>query len=554
MNVPGDPMPWRTSRRRLPRDFHPALYDARRNLHASGARDASAALVDPAREWAGKILFLAAVCVFLWVGLFHVDQPILERHGFRQTQAALSAYWMREEGFSLAYQTPVLGAPWSIPFEFPLYQLLVAALSALTGAALDPVGRVVSLLASLAVCVPLYRSLRLLEVDRGAAHFANALYLTAPVYLFWSGTFMIEGLALLLTMCAGYYMLRMYRWGATLPDLLLFGAFLTLGLLQKVTTAALPAFVGLAAFGWRALRQVRDVQDLRRSQFRDALRVFGVAAVAFLVGYAWVKYTDAMKARNEFGNFLTSSALSKWNYGTLELRLSKEFLVDVLLQRILVPSSAWGLGLVALGALVVRGAAPAARRAALLGVVLFLVPIAVFANLHFVHDYYQSANLVFVLAAIALGVYAACGVLARRAPLVAPVLMAVVVAGNLYFFHKEYYGLRAAPITAANNQVLKLAAVLKTQAPADRPILIIGLDWSSELPYYGGRKALAVPAWTGLEMDAIRTPQRFLPTAVGAVVSCPGPNVEAQRAAIGVTFPQSRVVAVDACNIYLPQG
>jgi hypothetical protein len=32
---------------------------------------------------------------------------------------------MIKEGWQLAYQTPMLGYPWTIPLEFPFYQLIV---------------------------------------------------------------------------------------------------------------------------------------------------------------------------------------------------------------------------------------------------------------------------------------------------------------------------------------------------------------------------------------------------------------------------------------------
>ena len=49
------------------------------------------------------------------------------------------------EGLRLDYITPVLGPPWSIPFEFPLYQWLAGGFHALTGYPLDQSGRLVSL-------------------------------------------------------------------------------------------------------------------------------------------------------------------------------------------------------------------------------------------------------------------------------------------------------------------------------------------------------------------------------------------------------------------------
>src|SRR5215468_4517134 len=79
---------------------------------------------------------LAHAVYYLAVGF---DRPIYEQHGFRQTQTALSAYWILHGGPWLAYETPVLGAPWSLPFEFPTYQLVVAALARL-GVPLDQAG------------------------------------------------------------------------------------------------------------------------------------------------------------------------------------------------------------------------------------------------------------------------------------------------------------------------------------------------------------------------------------------------------------------------------
>lgn len=59
--------------------------------------------------------------------------PILDAHAFRQTQTALTSYWFVQEGFKLDYITPVLGPPWEIPLEFPLYQWIAAALHQVSG-------------------------------------------------------------------------------------------------------------------------------------------------------------------------------------------------------------------------------------------------------------------------------------------------------------------------------------------------------------------------------------------------------------------------------------
>jgi hypothetical protein len=40
---------------------------------------------------------------------------------------------MLEHGAWLKYEDPVMGPPWSLPFEFPLYQWIVAESVRLTG-------------------------------------------------------------------------------------------------------------------------------------------------------------------------------------------------------------------------------------------------------------------------------------------------------------------------------------------------------------------------------------------------------------------------------------
>jgi len=80
----------------------------------------------------------------LFVTLRWIGQPLLDQHNFRQTQTAISAYWLIQgTGWShwLNYETPIFGSPWQIPLEFPLFQWLVAGGHLLTGLPLDPLGR-----------------------------------------------------------------------------------------------------------------------------------------------------------------------------------------------------------------------------------------------------------------------------------------------------------------------------------------------------------------------------------------------------------------------------
>ena len=101
-------------------------------LRSAALRAFPAASLENALRALLVIAFIHALGV-LAVG---INQPLLDWHYFRQTQTALTAYWLLKGGPWFAYLTPVLGAPWSVPFEFPVYQLITAAVAAM-GVPLD---------------------------------------------------------------------------------------------------------------------------------------------------------------------------------------------------------------------------------------------------------------------------------------------------------------------------------------------------------------------------------------------------------------------------------
>ena len=94
-------------------------------------------------QWA-LVLAVAVGAFATWFAFRYARQPILEQDAFRQTLTALTSYWMIEEGWSFSYQTPVVGYPWKLPFEFPLYQSVVALVAWAGQWPLEPVGRLVS--------------------------------------------------------------------------------------------------------------------------------------------------------------------------------------------------------------------------------------------------------------------------------------------------------------------------------------------------------------------------------------------------------------------------
>ena len=107
---------------------------------------ANAASPDRRAAFFSFTVFCLCLIFNLWgvsVGWRSLNLP---GHEFRQAQTALTAYHVKQtHDFSLDYATPVLGKPWAIPFEFPLYQWSVVVVSDRSGLGLIKAGRIVSL-------------------------------------------------------------------------------------------------------------------------------------------------------------------------------------------------------------------------------------------------------------------------------------------------------------------------------------------------------------------------------------------------------------------------
>src|SRR5438132_7205356 len=72
------------------------------------------------------LLISCLLLVGLVMRLPTLHQPLLEEgHSFRQTETAYPALLFHQQGINLvAPQLPVLGKPWQVPFEFPVFQAL----------------------------------------------------------------------------------------------------------------------------------------------------------------------------------------------------------------------------------------------------------------------------------------------------------------------------------------------------------------------------------------------------------------------------------------------
>ena len=460
----------------------------------------------------GILVTMVAVHTLFWL-VRGVSQPLGDLHQFRQTQTAITAYWIWQEGPRLAYETPVLGHPWSVPLEFPLYQYLLAALRWI-GVPLAEGGRFLSAAFYLGLLWPVKMLFENLGLRRTDYLILSILLLASPMYIYWSRTVMIESAALFLSLCWLAFLLQYGRLQRQ-RDAAVAIMFGVLAVNTKLTTFAMFGIIGGGLFLAAAYRAHREGLSHRNARSLAGVAVIGLVPAA--TGLFWVVYADHLKDLNPLGRVLTSRALNTWNFGTLQQRLSTELWLDTILSRA-IPDV---LGSCALVGLVVLGAAVGSKhymRLVVLSLAGFLVPMLVFTNLHIVHDYYQYANGVFLLAAVSFGL-ANLAYSGKRA--LAMGLLTLVVAGQLIRFYASFSGVITADVS--DNRELQVGRLARDLTPPGDALLVIGSEWNSAIPYEAERKAVMLSSMLApaLVRDVLAHPGDFLGgMRLGAIVYC----------------------------------
>jgi dolichyl-phosphate-mannose-protein mannosyltransferase len=448
------------------------------------------------RWWTGRSAEIAIVALALAVFVLAVvptlDEPLLEAHGFRQTQTAYTARIYHQDGIDLLHpKLPVLGEPFEVPFEFPLFQ---AAASVVMDVGFDDdvAMRLTGLACFLLTAVLLYGLVRHVA-DRPSAVAALVAFLATPFALIWGRASMIEYLA---TAGAVGFAWATVAWRENRrPEIagLALAAWLV-GMLVKPTTAA---FWLLPALAYRPTNP-RSTSRGRTAAVLALLVFVPLAATAL-----WTRHADAIKAASPLTDWLTSSELEDWNFGSLSQRLDRG-VWGVIVGRVVV--HVLGFAGVALLAVALVALVRSAQRLFWVGVVLAgALPPLVFTNLYLIHDYYIAAVTPALAALLGLG----AGFIWRLLPPTPPVRVVAALLGLLFaastvgLDHAYWrYAWNDEPDTAT----LALARQLDRVSRADDRIGVIGLDWSPAALYYADRWGLMVVDRREREaLDALRS-------------------------------------------------
>ncbi|MFT3830930.1 MAG: phospholipid carrier-dependent glycosyltransferase [Opitutaceae bacterium] len=444
------------------------------------------------------VLFCASLALHLHFATTNWHSRFMAGHEFRQTQTALIAHYIdQEDNFSIDYSVPLLGKPWVLPLEFPLYEWGIVALSRSTGWAQFEAARAISLTSFYLTLPALYLVFGQLGLSRTQRLFALACTLACPVYIFYARAVLVDPMALLFSawfLAAFTRALREGSWRWALPCALCGTAA---GLVKSLVWFVW--IVPAALYGVWRLRE-----DWRSGGLRSALRTIGsgVGAVAVPFGVAvwWARHTDAIKSAHPSAYIFTSANLARDNYGTFSLgsRFAAATWRNLLTcwQQSLLPP--WALALIVVpGVLLLpRWRVRIVGAGALFLAAQLLIPLA-----YAYQDYYFYAANAFAAAAVA---FVFMGLLETRLPhwLAALLLLAPLAAlfGN---YHAGYFRLQSVVSDGGS----PLTQALRHLLYPEEVIVVSGQDWAPIVPYFSQRRALMIRH--GLERDAAYLERAF---------------------------------------------
>jgi 4-amino-4-deoxy-L-arabinose transferase-like glycosyltransferase len=301
----------------------------------------------------------------------------------------------------------------------------------------------------------------------------------APLIEFASISFLLSGV---------YFISKLRKNESNLKtSIVIFGSLLlvTLGTLTKVTTAVALLPLLLISFRKRLIESRGILQKINEFLIYS---IFIIVPV-FLV-MSWNHFADAQKGLNPLANYLKSGSpqMVKWNFGTLEQRLSINTWRDILFQ-FLGPIC---LGIIFLGCLsVIQFSNRAYRKIYFYIFGLIFFPMIIFTNLYASHEYYVAAIFPLIVILMGTSIEQFEVKISKLSKYAGLVMCLFVIVGTF----NTKVGLNYLGSVINHGTPPPLAAEIRANTPKDSLVAYFGCDWNPEIPFYSGRRALMIPEW-----------------------------------------------------------
>jgi Dolichyl-phosphate-mannose-protein mannosyltransferase len=438
------------------------------------------------------VLFLLLLSVL--VRLINLDSPLFTGNTFRQTLTAITVWTYIKEGISIgAYQTPVFGPPWTMPVEFPIYQLTVALLVKLGVMNIDMAGRIATIL-----YFYLSASFLFLISRRYLGTIASTcvllFYVWSPFMIVWSRNFMIDYASVAFSLGYFYCFTRWFGDPRKIGYFLLTIAFGILAFLTKVTT--LPTV--LIPMGYLVSRDILFRLRNEKYQFVQYIKVdvgfLASVAAVFLVPIVpfllWIHHSDTIKASSEFTAPFTSAGLSEWNFGTWTQRMAIKNWGTIAKRVVSMIVTFPALVFLIFGPWLYFRSSRKEGEFVLTFALGAIVTVFTFFNLYWVHDYYLMAISPSISIVVGFCSYLVLTKLfegnfeLKRWFYVAILLIAIMLYSTGNYVRWPFEVTYDMPLPT-----LKLAQAIRDNTSEDDYVIVADVfNWDPEYLYYARRK------------------------------------------------------------------
>ena len=432
-------------------------------------------------RFASKKYFYLGVLILINVvaRLNRLSDPITGYYEHRATQTAFGIRSLAETTLNpLAAEMPALGPPWKLPFEFPLYQLAAALLVRAQLFSVDQAGRIISVLSFILLAY-------LVFAIASAAHGQLIGLLGAVIVLFSSyGLFigsevLIDGLAVALSLWA---YLIVYKWGRIRPELssvALVCIAVILSALVKLNTTAIWV-LGCAIL-------ITFNQTIKA---KSKVVLTGLLGISLIPSLIWTSFADHIKNENRYTQWLVSSELNDWYFGSIRDRFEFASISNSLSHF----TQATVGGTLCLVVLIFFALLDAKKRVFTFSLLTVLVsgPL-IFVRLYNIHSYYWIAVLPAAVLLVCAGLSTISQILAKHFELRSVQVAAVFLTSCLIFSTylsksgSEYINLflyrRPIPVSSY--------VITENTEPNDL-IIVLGDDWNPATLYFSGRRGLTL--------------------------------------------------------------
>ena len=450
----------------------------------------------------GKLL-LALSLLSLVLSLL-VRIPALRDHSFwwRAAQTESTVYWFQQEGIDLIdYQTPIYGPPWQVPFEFPLFQAMAALIGKIGHLDSEFSSRLAALFSFYLSALFLYLASQKIFRDKFTSHSILFIYLWTPYNIYYSTEPLIDFLAL--AMGFGYFYLilvwldnRSKGWNAL-------AAFVcgALGYLIKPSVMPIVVIPILAAVILDAKERgyfsrpftIRSLWGRVKVDLAYWVILAAIGILPVLLGYLWTKHADLIKGSSVFTQWLTSTNLPQWYFGTWAQRLNISLWYQYIHQIL------WFLLPYAFFPFALLGFAGLRKTSLKVALIVPAFALGVFATLSiflnlFQHEYYYICFTASMAILTGFGIRRFLQLTQKVMPDVIYLAALALLITAAFCYKNQYRPFRARALDYNNQMASTRAWVREIQqyVSTDEWVVFVEDDWNPLIPYLFERKTMVV--------------------------------------------------------------